>query len=882
MSEDFYGKLGEGYQQRLNDVLDNKLKDGKLLKILEDDHRYTKDSVDRGRIEADIDRLRQSIKVLDAESKMLVSELETLQGKQQTEAGQVIHEAQITSLRQELQQHQQTLLDTLQQELQQHQQSLLDTLRQELQHQQTETGPLHQPSAATGISFIHSYTLSEIWADRDRELSELESEIQENRYRIIALISIGGGGKSALVRKLLKNLLDKAKLPRCLWFSFSENADVNLFLAQAFKDLLPDLELNKYPDSSDKAHELKNWLAQNRCLLVLDGLETVLESDWKSSTFGKCADAVLSNFLKGICSDQGLSQLIITSRYPLSELKDQEGYRAIDLPDILPEAAVKYMHQRGVRGSPSNITEVYARHGYHILSLSVLADYLSMEPYSGDISGMKNLDQLPTENEQGSKLQSILNYYWEKLTPAGCHLITRLTAFRANVTMDILKLLATDNDGHYCEMNHPEFHLALRRLLESKLLKSEQGSARTTNIVYPLIKTYFYNRLGQEESRKIHIELKDRLRLVPLPDMPQTLDDLNTQIEIYHHCIRARLYDEAYKTYRDQGLNRHIFWWGEYTFALELLRPLLEAYKDGTWTTSPDRAGYILQEAGIIVSKSGDPSSALNYHQQSIEAPDEDRALQLKGWLYQSELCMEMGNFDKAEKALEKARKVEGEMKESGQTVKEYLVSGCEGYYYAATGRIEDAEKQLMTAIMLCQDKDTGNLAYCCLYLRIRGDLYLNTNRLSEAEADYEKALAISRDPANVFKDYEGHVLRGLGDFYRVTGEYVQAQDRYDQALDIAKNKGYIWLEAEVGIGQARLALANDNLVVASDQANKVLDLLKGKQWFIQQIQAHIVLAKASQGSQEGAKAHIETARNLLSKADHFWSRNELQELNVG
>ena len=55
-----------------------------------------------------------------------------------------------------------------------------------------------ESGAVRPFRFVHGYTLPPHWARRDRETAEIINELHSNRHAVLALVAIGGTGKSAL------------------------------------------------------------------------------------------------------------------------------------------------------------------------------------------------------------------------------------------------------------------------------------------------------------------------------------------------------------------------------------------------------------------------------------------------------------------------------------------------------------------------------------------------------------------------------------------------------------------------------------------------------------------------------------------------------------
>ncbi|BAU41661.1 NB-ARC domain-containing protein [Leptolyngbya sp. O-77] len=105
---------------------------------------------------------------------------------------------------------------------------------------------------------------------RTDELDTLTGWIRGDRCRLVALVGMGGIGKSSLAAKITQILQDEFDL--IIWRSLRNAPPLELLLAE----LVPFL--SQQQDTQAKPERLLHWLRTHRCLLILDNVETIMQA----------------------------------------------------------------------------------------------------------------------------------------------------------------------------------------------------------------------------------------------------------------------------------------------------------------------------------------------------------------------------------------------------------------------------------------------------------------------------------------------------------------------------------------------------------------------------------------------------------------------------
>jgi WD40 repeat protein len=230
-----------------------------------------------------------------------------------------------------------------------------------------------------------------VFYGREKELAELERWIVDERCRLVAVLGMGGIGKTALVLRLAEQIQNQFQY--VIWRSLLNP----LPLEDLLKDLIvflseqQDLEL---PSTIDGwLSLLMERLRQHRCLIILDNAETIFRSDDLAGNYpeGREGYADLLEWI-GIGragKDAHQSCLILTSREKPREVADQEGellpVRSLQLSGLAMEEAKELLKVKGLTGSEADKRKLINRYIGNPLALKIASTTIR-ELFQGDIA----------------------------------------------------------------------------------------------------------------------------------------------------------------------------------------------------------------------------------------------------------------------------------------------------------------------------------------------------------------------------------------------------------------------------------------------------------------------------------------------------------------
>jgi tetratricopeptide (TPR) repeat protein len=291
---------------------------------------------------------------------------------------------------------------------------------------------------------VHPLPMAPQFVGREDELAELRALWLDSTPGVVALVGLGGAGKTAIAGRFLDELSRSVEAPRpvglFVW-SFYQEPDVGLFLQEL-------LQYFRHPDSSSAPakgagllHLLREALSSgDPHLLVLDGLERVQrQEEHVAGSFGQIEDPLLKGLLLRIAEGIGRTFALVTSRFPLTELRPMlgRGYCHIDVEGLSLPAASALLRSHGVTGDDTALARLVEAYGAHALTLDHLGALIG-QFLGGDPGRAPEAPELtsPQQDRQALRLARLLNAYEEHLPPAELALLCRLCLLERSAKID--------------------------------------------------------------------------------------------------------------------------------------------------------------------------------------------------------------------------------------------------------------------------------------------------------------------------------------------------------------------------------------------------------------------------------------------------------------
>jgi len=221
---------------------------------------------------------------------------------------------------------------------------------------------------------------------RQHALAQLRTWLIGEHCRLIAILGLGGMGKSTLAARTMADVAEAYDV--VVWYSLLNAPELPELLATLLR-MVPQTPLPSLPDGLD---ELLNlffvYLQEQRVLIVLDNMESILAPEGH----GRYRDGFepYAQLFKRIALRDHRGQVLLTSRERPHGLGQLEGdlpwVRSFHLDGLEPAAAKELLQLRGVAGSVDENTELIARYSGNPLALKLVADTID-EIFAGNIDG---------------------------------------------------------------------------------------------------------------------------------------------------------------------------------------------------------------------------------------------------------------------------------------------------------------------------------------------------------------------------------------------------------------------------------------------------------------------------------------------------------------
>ena len=664
---------------------------------------------------------------------------------------------------------------------------------------QRERQPANK-TAARRAKFVNPppMTAPSWFQDRYGETRRMGEFLRDDGLRLLTGVGRGGGGKTAMVCRLLKALEagqlpdDGGELPIDAIVYLSPVGIHPISFPNLFADLtqlLPDAEAQRlkqlYRDPQQTSGHLMLTLLEafpvGRSIVLLDNLEDVIDP----ATLA-VSDAGLNAALGGTLAapEHGIKVIATTRLVPRDLLLRHPGRsKRLDLDEGLPVSeAIKMLQgmdgdgSLGLRDAPPELLAAASERtrGFP-RALEALAAILAADrdaSLPGLLTAAQNV--LPEEI-----VEVLVGEAFDRLDPLGQQVMQALAIYAAPVPPVAIDYLlqpfqpAIDSSP------------VLSRLVNMHFARRDAGRY----YLHQVDRDYAFGRIppGQPDDRGagpnpftryvLQVRAAGYFEQTRTPrDSWRSLDDLAAQLAEFELRCASADYDTAAAVLNDID---YLQKWGHYRLAADMHERVSGRLTEPYWQMV--NAGNL----GNIYSTLGRTEKAINYYQQALDIARETGNRNREGaWL--GGLGNIYRTLGQTEKAIEHYQQALAIARETGNRGNEGAWLGSLGNIYRTLGQTEKAIEHYQQALAIA--RETGNRGNEGAWLGNLGNIYRTLGQTGRAIEHYQQALAIARETGN--RGNEGAWLGNLGNSYRTLGQTGRAIEHYQQALAIARETG--------------------------------------------------------------------------------------------
>ncbi|HTK08730.1 MAG TPA: NB-ARC domain-containing protein [Ktedonobacteraceae bacterium] len=243
-------------------------------------------------------------------------------------------------------------------------------------------------SARKNIHGIEGDLVPEIEAfyGRTTQIELLKRWMVREQSRMVILLGIGGMGKTLLARMIADNV--KESFARIIWISLRNAPALEMVLERCLHQLLESQTIQSEQTLDGQISLLIRVFQQQRCLLIVDNVEVVLQEKHQGSYF-HADDSAYDRFFQRIGETSHQSCLLLTSQEKPVSIARLEGpnstVHSLLLSGLEQEDCLQLLHAQGLQCSQEELVKLIDIYAGNPLALKLVSASVR-ETFQGDVS----------------------------------------------------------------------------------------------------------------------------------------------------------------------------------------------------------------------------------------------------------------------------------------------------------------------------------------------------------------------------------------------------------------------------------------------------------------------------------------------------------------
>jgi WD40 repeat protein len=322
---------------------------------------------------------------------------------------------------------------------------------------------------------------------RERELAELKQWLLDDHCRLVAILGMGGMGKTSLAATLVDQVQEHYDY--VFWRSL-HNAPPFTRILQECIQFVSHQQRTVLPEEVDSQISLLiEYLRGCRCLLVLDNVESILQGGIQAGQYREDYEGY-GRLLQRIGESRHQSCLLVTSREKLKEVALLEGEaaatRSYQLAGLPPLAGQEILNDKGLQGTAHAWEALITTYSGNPLALKLVAQVIR-EVFGSEITAFLKDGEVLFRD-----VRDVLEQQVARLSAREEEIVYWLAIEREAIGLDDLR----GNIIH--PISKGELQEALRSLRRRQLIETSATSFTLHNVIMEYMTDRLVDRVCEE------------------------------------------------------------------------------------------------------------------------------------------------------------------------------------------------------------------------------------------------------------------------------------------------------------------------------------------------------------------------------------------------
>jgi hypothetical protein len=328
----------------------------------------------------------------------------------------------------------------------------------------------------------------DIFYGRHDELAQLQQWIVEDNCRLVAILGMGGVGKTSLAIKLAELIQDEFEY--LIWRSLEPAPSIESLLTDLLLVFSPEPDTTLPTTTEGQISRLIGYLRSHRCLLVFDRAEAVLRSNDYTGAYREGYEDY-GQLFRRLGEEYHCSCSILTSRENPKEIALNAGEELLVhtyyLSGLQSGEAIELLILKGLLGSDNERRLLVKCYANNPLALKIVATTIQ-NLFDGSIT-----DFMAEATILFGDIYALFEEQFNRLSDLEKQLLYALL-----VHHKLISFCGWQQDGVFSISKREQLE-ALESLQRRSLLQKKS----TTLPQYPLLKVYIAEKLAEQVSQEM-------------------------------------------------------------------------------------------------------------------------------------------------------------------------------------------------------------------------------------------------------------------------------------------------------------------------------------------------------------------------------------------